>query len=365
MGIRKYKTGKGQTRYGVNVYEKRTGKTHWVGTFKNADDAKIAFAEADRRFRLGALIPEQRDIGFDALVQLYLERSAVATETKDEYRRTLAHAIAVWGGRTARSITKEDMEDLVAGKNAEGMHPGQVRKLATRISQVMNAAIDWGYLSSSPTTGRIRSLPPAPSSVVRPLAQEEVRALIEATAPYWRTAVLAFVACGLRRSELFGLLVSDVDFEAGTITVRGQLKNGQVERTKTPAGVRVVAIPEVLIAALEVHITNVPETELGLLFPTERGRPVTPSNWYRRVWRPAVDASGVRADLKLHDLRRQFASVLVRQGRSAAYLQAVMGHRSPSTTLKWYVGKFDDEAEQATKDMNQWLVEERPIAYVA
>ena len=41
MGISRYKTKRGETRYGVNVYDKFLGKTVWVGTFRAKEDAKV------------------------------------------------------------------------------------------------------------------------------------------------------------------------------------------------------------------------------------------------------------------------------------------------------------------------------------
>lgn len=359
MGIKKYKTKTGKTRYGVNVFDKSSGKTRWIGTYKNADDAKLAFSDADRRNRLGEIL-ERKDIEFDKLVDTYLERIAVQEKTRNEYRNTLAPARTAWQSRNTRSLTKEDVEELIASRTAFGVHPRQVIKLRTRLSQVMNAAIDWGYLATSPCAGRIRSLPRMPDSSFRPLLDDEVQAVIEATPDWWRPAVMTCLASGLRQGELFGLQVNDVDLEASTITVRGQLQDGQIQRTKTSAGMRTVPIPEIVASVLREHIARLPDMDVPLLFPTQRGCPVSKSNWCRRVWRPTVVASGVRTDLKMHDLRKQFASVMVRQGRSVAYLQSVMGHRSPTTTLKWYVGKFDDESEQAMKDMNDWLCHEDP-----
>ena len=63
-------------------------------------------------------------------------------------------------------------------------------------------------------------------------------------------------------------------------------------------------------------------------------------------------------DLTLHDLRRTFASALARQGRSAAFLQDVLGHQQASTTLAHYIGVYDEERTAATRDMDDWLARE-------
>lgn len=73
---------------------------------------------------------------------------------------------------------------------------------------------------------------------------------------------------------------------------------------------------------------------------------------------PAVEAAGIRSDFKMHDLRKQFCSILLKQGRSVAFMKSVMGHRSASTSLKYYAGVFTDEAERSAKDVDEWLSQE-------
>ncbi len=90
----------------------------------------------------------------------------------------------------------------------------------------------------------------------RPIAiPAEVVALIEAITPRYRTAVLIAAWCGLRRGEIGGLRVSDVDLINHTITVR---KNRGRSRTPAcrcssrvpnpgPTDVGVPRLPEVVV----------------------------------------------------------------------------------------------------------------------
>jgi len=366
MGIRKYKTRKGELRYGVNVNNKLLGKQEWVGTFKTADDAKRAFVEADRRIRMGELLPKRKDIGFTDLVDKWMETLTVRKTTRDEYRHTTAHLRDYFGSKSVCSIGKEDVQRFVAAKVSAGYSDRYVRKMVTRLSQVLNVAVEWGYISVSPTAGGVRNLPREPRRQVKPLSSEEVRALLDAAPDFWRPAILTAISCGLRRSELFGLTVDDLDLEAGLLHVRGQMKDGKREDYgKTQNAMRSIPVPGQLADALVEHLKVVPATPERLLFPTEKGFPVTGTNWYRRVWKPTVRKAGLRENLTLHDLRKQYASVMVRKGRSAAFLQAAMGHSSAVTTLSWYVGVFLDEQKHAAQDMEEWLSEETRTLYVA
>ena len=110
-----------------------------------------------------------------------------------------------------------------------------------------------------------------------------------------------------------------------------QLVHGQLVEPKTENAIRVVPLAPSVVEALRVHIRQRPANELDLLFPTESGTPIMPSNFYRRVWAPAVLASGIERHITMHDLRRTYGSMTARHGRSAAYLQATMGHSNART----------------------------------
>ncbi len=85
-------------------------------------------------------------------------------------------------------------------------------------------------------------------------------------------------------------------------------------------------------------------------------------NFYRRVWIPTVKAAGLEG-LHLHDLRKAFASRMVADGRTPSYLEDVMGHKSFSTTMKYYAATPEAEADLARKDLDDWLSEEENAAW--
>jgi hypothetical protein len=52
-------------------------------------------------------------------------------------------------------------------------------------------------------------------------------------------------------------------------------------------------------------------------------------NWRRRVWSPAIEASGVRMPARIYDLRSTFASNALAAGISVFELARVMGTSVP------------------------------------
>ena len=71
------------------------------------------------------------------------------------------------------------------------------------------------------------------------------------------------------------------------------------------------------------------------LFPDSEGRPVTPGAFWQNVWRPLVKRAAVRYR-KPHALRHAFASLLIQQGESLAYVRDQMGHHSITITVDTY-----------------------------
>ena len=92
--------------------------------------------------------------------------------------------------------------------------------------------------------------------------------------------MLAMVT-GLREGELLGLRWSDVDLDAGTVTVRGSMQPDErgrrvIDETKTRSSRRLVVLPRLTAAALVRHrsvqarerLRAGPRWEaLGLVFP--------------------------------------------------------------------------------------------------
>ena len=94
----------------------------------------------------------------------------------------------------------------------------------------------------------------------------------------------------LRRGELLGLRDTDVDLEAGAITIVGQAQHGQRTRTKTSAGRRTVDLGPAAVRLLrEQQLARAPNPD-GLLFPARSGGAYEAHNFMNRVFKPAARA---------------------------------------------------------------------------
>ena len=119
------------------------------------------------------------------------------------------------------------------------------------------------------------------------------------------------------------------DFDGETLQVRRTAHEGQIlEGTKTDHGEedagRVVPIPATLAWMLEAQI-NLNGSDCALIFTTPRGRLWRERTFYRDLWKPAQEASGL--DMRPHECRHSYVTHLRAAGVNDADLAEIAGHR--------------------------------------
>ena len=68
------------------------------------------------------------------------------------------------------------------------------------------------------------------------------------------------------------------------------------------------------------------------MFATRAGTPISRNTFRTRVWRPAIKASGIAFDVRVHDLRHAHASWLLAGGSDLKSVMDRMGHAQITTT---------------------------------
>ena len=149
--------------------------------------------------------------------------------------------------------------------------------------------------------------------------------------------VLTAVFTGLRWDELVGLRRCDIDLDGAAVHVYRRLAghtSGEIEAgpTKSVAGARTVAVPDVLVAELRQHVAeNGPE---GLVFTGDRDGPLRRGNFHRAtVWTRTVVAAGLPSGFHFHGLRHTGSHLAATAGASARELMHRMGHGSMRAAL--------------------------------
>jgi integrase len=72
-----------------------------------------------------------------------------------------------------------------------------------------------------------------------------------------------------------------------------------------------------------------------LLFATRDGTPISRNTFRTRIWHPAVKASGVDFNVRIHGLRHAHASWLLAGGSDLKSVMDRMGHHVTQMTQKY------------------------------
>ena len=73
----------------------------------------------------------------------------------------------------------------------------------------------------------------------------------------------------------------------------------------------------------------------GLVFTSTNGQPLRHSNFYSRVWRPAINHTDIPDGLRIHDLRHTAASFMIAEGAHMELVRQQLGHSSVTVTEKY------------------------------
>ncbi len=132
-------------------------------------------------------------------------------------------------------------------------------------------------------------------------------------------------ACGLRASEVTGMLVGDIDLKAGVLRATGK---GSKER--------LVPVGREALAAVRAYLRDGRPQLVGLrdephLFVNQRGGGLSRQGLYKIVQGHAA-AVGLQDRMSPHTLRHTFATHLLAGGCDLRALQEMLGHADIATT---------------------------------
>jgi integrase len=234
---------------------------------------------------------------------------------------------------------------------ADGVSTVTAAKAYRLLKAILNTATDDGTIKRNPCRIKGAGQEDSPERPVLGIGQ--VYALADAVGQRYRTLVLLAVFSSLRWGELGALRRCEIDLEARTVRVARQL--AQVRGggfafgpPKSRAGLRIVPIPDVIIPAVQWHLScfALPGDQ-GLVFTSPSGQPLKHENFRRRYWLPALKAAGL-ADMHFHDLRHTGNTLAATAGATLRELMDRMGHDSERAALVYLHGS--DARRQAIAD---------------
>ena len=225
------------------------------------------------------------------------------------------------GTKRLRDLSPEDVERLLDKMAAAGRSHRTIVRVKSYLGQAL--AVAQSRRKVSWNVARVAEMPETMAPAERrSLTPDEARDVLHAAEGHRLEALfVTALMLGLRPGELTGLCWKDVDLEGGSLTVAGSLKSERghlrLGETKTKQS-RTLDLPAPVLAALRAHATRQKEERLkvgsawrnrGLVFTTEVGTPIDPSN-LRRTTKALCEDAGVEP-VSPNELGRHTAASLL------------------------------------------------------
>ena len=257
-----------------------------------------------------------------------------ACRERPKHRAKRKHGAELAGERTPEKPAS------LKGRTIEGV--------CRTLSAVLSHAVDDGHMQANPAfrLGRhIQRKRHDAAADIQALSFDEAAKLLVAAkdhCPREYPLVLAALRTGMRMGELLGLKWGDIDFESRLIHVRRNRTAGEVTTPKN-GKTRRVDMSAKLTEELRGLLKRRKEEKLAKgwkelpdwVFCTLEGSPVDGDNLRHRVFYKVIEKAGIRR-VRFHDLRHTFASMLIQNGESLAYVRDQLGHSSIQVTVDIY-----------------------------
>ncbi|GAL67658.1 tyrosine-type recombinase/integrase [Jejuia pallidilutea] len=151
--------------------------------------------------------------------------------------------------------------------------------------------------------------------------KEEVKRLIDVTKNLKHKVLLVLVySAGLRIGEALQLKINDIDYERSLIHIKSA--KGRKDRY--------TLLSKNLFPLIDTYLRHYSPD--FYLFEGRSGKPYTQVS-AREVFRKSLRQSGIKKQGTLHTLRHSFATHLLESGTDIRYIQELLGHSSPKTTM--------------------------------
>lgn len=348
MSLRQLPNGRWQVRW-YDASGRRRTESH--RTKKLADEAETRHLDERNRGDM----PLRRK----TTLARYLEDWSVTTQEKVE-ASTWKHAYEPHlrlyirpelGDLFLNQIDAHAVQRFIDGLAKRGLSAATRQRVHATLRAVLNKAAAEGY--RTPLARNSVTLPQQPRVEEDVPTIAQIDRLSELIDPDYRAAVLLAGYCGLRAGEVWGLHTADIDWAHHRIRVRRSRENHS-GREKTPKSGRArwVTMTAPVEEALRTHLDEYPTS--ALVFQSERGRVVRHSNFYRRVWQPAILEAGL-PNLRFHSLRHAAPTIMAMAGWSAKRVQLELGHSTAAFTLDRYGHLFHEEDVASRERMNDVL----------
>lgn len=347
MSIDRRVYASGRVSFRVRVYQ--GGRVVARREFSRKSDALHWEREQQRALRLGVDLA-----GAHQPVSVWVDRwrqcrpqRAPATVARQESLLRL-HVLPRWGHVPLGEVRRSEVQMWVH-EMRRSLSVDSARQAVGVLRQVLDVAVGDRAIDANPAIkvgvggGRVGEK--------RALTHEQIRALAGGFInPTFRALTVFLAYTGLRIGEAVALTVDDIDVDRRSVVVSKAYSRSVVRGdgrsigpTKTHAA-RLVPLPAVVIDVLVESrlLDGASHTSSRLLFASQAGTYLDQAN-YRRALRAASEKAHLTPHVTPHQLRDTCASLAIQAGASVVDVARMLGHQSPTMTLRHYATAFDTD----------------------
>ena len=212
--------------------------------------------------------------------------------------------------------------------------PTRANRVIEVLRKALNLAIQWGWITTNPAVGIQKNVENKRSFY---LSGDQISDLLCALDVHPQKASAAAIKLmlltGCRRGEALNARWDQFDGGLRIWTKPAATTKQRLEHR--------VPVSKAVTGLLSDRI---PTSTSPYIFAAQNGAPLTD---VKRTW-AAVCKTAKLDQLRLHDLRHTFASLLVSQGQSLPVIGAMLGHTQTQTTAR-YAHLFDDSLANAAE----------------
>jgi len=380
MGVTVRQKDKGRSKpWYVFVHQNGLIQSKKVGDKRLAESIATKLRKKLLTGQLNLDSKEDKCPEFTAYAKHYIEdyaKTACKRNTWKGYEAIIRlHIAPAWKGKKLNLIKRADVKKLLLQKQQAGFAPKTVENLKALVSGIFTHAYEEELLQVNPALKLGRYIQKQDRKKhINPLTKEQVSKFLTTAqheAPECYPLLLCAFRTGMRLGELLALAWEDIDFEANLIEVQRSFSHGHFSTPKSHKR-RFVDMSNQLKQTLLAHRLdllqkfhgklperNISEGQVHLVFPNRTGKVLCGDNFRRRTFRKLLEKADV-PQIRIHDIRHTFASLLLSQGEPLHYVKEQLGHASIQTTVDVYghivpgsnrnaVNQLDDEGDFGLK----------------
>ena len=252
--------------------------------------------------------------GLDILTW-YLDENRYSPRTRESYLAMLEFFFRYFSPREPADITEDEISkflyDFIIRLGYSATYQNQmVSAIKIYYTIAGKGKVDPEFLERP---RRRRSLP-------KVFSKEEVSSILNSSGNLKHKLLLWIIySCGLRRSEVTNIRVTDLDRERNILHIREG--KGKVDRF--------VPVPDKVWVKVDEYTRAYKPREY--LFEGQTGGRYSSESVYR-VFKDALIKAGIKKDVGVHSLRHSYATHLHENGLDIRYIQELLGHKSSRTT---------------------------------